>query len=87
MIYYQLQGQLRDDIKFAAEFPVPSIFDETIKMQVESFTRADFVVFQNRGTAFGEEGLESVYALWLGMQEPDFTMWHGNVPLIMVYQR
>ena len=87
MIYYQLQGELRDDIGITAPFAVPSLFDETIKMRQKSFTQADFVVFQNRGTTFGEEGLDSAFAKWMAQREPDFEITHNGVSLIAVYQR
>ena len=87
MYYYQRQGQLRDDLKFTSTYPATSIFDEEVKTVQRPFSRADFVVFQNRGSTFGEEGLDSAYAKWLAVREPDFEFTHGNVPLIAVYQR
>ena len=87
MIYYQLQGLLQNDIDFTAPFPVSSIFDENLKMRTTPFSRADFVVFQNRGSTFGEGGLESPYAKWLAKQEADFEFAHEDVPLIMVYKK
>lgn len=87
MVYYQLQGQLRDDIGIAAPFAVSSLFDETIKMRQKSFEQADFIVFQNRGTTYGEKGLDSELAKWIAAREPDFMISHNDVPLIEVYQR
>ena len=87
MYYYQRQGQLRDDIQFTSTYPAASIFDEEIKTVQRPFSRADFVVFQNRGTTFGAEGLDSPYANWLAKQEPDFEFAYGDVPLIAVYQK
>jgi hypothetical protein len=86
MYYYQRQGQLRDDIRFTSTYPAASIYDDSIKTVQQRFNKADFVVFQNRGTTFGIEGLNSAYAKWLAKQEPDFEMLHGDVPLIAVYQ-
>ena len=87
MYYYQRQGQLRDDIQFTSTYPATSIFDDAIKTVQRPFSRADFVVFQNRGTTFGAEGLDSPYANWLAKQEPDFEFAYGDVPLIAVYQK
>ena len=87
MVYYQLQDDLRDDVYISAEFPVPSLFDETIVMRQKTFAQADFVVFQNRGTSYGPEGLDGPLAKWLAQREPDFRVSHKAVPLIEVYQR
>jgi hypothetical protein len=87
MIYYQLQGQLRDDIMFTVPFPTTSLFGDDIEISTRPFTSADFIVFQNRGTTFGPEGFDSPLARWLALYEPDFVMAHGDVSLIEVYQR
>ena len=87
MIYYQLQGELRDDVYITNQFPVPSLFDENIIMRPGSFAQADFVVFQNRGTSYGPEGLDGPLANWLAEREPDFAIIHNAVPLVEVYQQ
>jgi 4-amino-4-deoxy-L-arabinose transferase-like glycosyltransferase len=87
MVYYQLQGLLRDDIHFAAPYPVSSIYDEKIKMKVVPYNRADFVVFQNRGSTFGSPDLGIKYAEWLAEQEADYEWVGDGVPLISIYQR
>ena len=87
MVYYQLQGLLRDDIHFAAPYPVSSIYDEKIKMKVVPYNRADFVVFQNRGSTFGSPDLGIKYAKWLAEQEADYEWVGDGVPLISIYQR
>jgi hypothetical protein len=87
MIYYQLQGQLRDDIMFTVPFPTTSLFGDDIEISTRPFTSADFIVFQNRGTTFGPEGFDSPLARWLALYEPDFVMAYGDVSLIEVYQR
>ena len=87
MYYYQRQGLLRDDLVFTSTYPSNSIYDKTIKTSQRPFSRADFVIFQNRGSTFGPEGLDSPYAKWLTMGEPDFEMVQDGVPLIRVYQK
>ncbi|MBE2220456.1 MAG: glycosyltransferase family 39 protein [Anaerolineae bacterium] len=87
MYYYQRQGQLRDDILFTSTYPARSIFNSDVATSQKPFSRADFVVFQNRGTTFGVDGLDSSYAKWLAKQEPDFEFAYGDVPLIVVYQK
>jgi 4-amino-4-deoxy-L-arabinose transferase-like glycosyltransferase len=87
MVYYQLQGLLRDDIYFTAPFPTTSIFDQTIRMQIVPYDKADFVVFQNRGTTFGSPELGQPYADWLAAREADYEWVGGGVPLISVYER
>ena len=87
MIYYQRQGLLRDDIHFAAPFNIPSVFDESIFTTLTPFNWADFVVFQNRGTSYGEMGLDSPIARWMAIQEPDYELAHDGVPLIRVYKQ
>lgn len=87
MIYYQLQGQLRDDIFFTSPLPTTSIFDNRIRTVAQNFILTDFVIFQNRGTSYGEFGLDGPYAKWLALQEPEFEMVHDGVRLMAVYRR
>ena len=88
MIYYQLQGQLRDDIFFASPSPTTSLFDSRYRTVTQNFAMTDFVVFQNRGTSYGELGLDSPYAKWIAQREPKFEMTtHDGVRLIAIYQR
>jgi hypothetical protein len=86
MIYYQLHGRLREDLRFTAETADPSILDEDIYTVAAPFQRADMIVFQNRQTTYGEEGLHSGLAKWLDQRTPGFQVRYGGTPLIGVYR-
>jgi 4-amino-4-deoxy-L-arabinose transferase-like glycosyltransferase len=86
MIYYQLHGRLREDLRFTAHTVGPSILDDGIVTIAAPFQRADWVVFQNRQTTFGAEGLDSELARWLDRRVPGFQVRYGGTPLIAVYR-
>ncbi len=85
MVYYQQQGQLRDDLRFTAPFRVPSILDEQVFTVPVSIEDVDFVVSQSRQTTLGPEGRDSALAKWLAVNEPDYVFDYGNTRLIAVY--
>ena len=86
MIYYQLHGQLRDDIHFAGPEVVPSVLDNRILTKRASYPQTDFVVFQNRLTTLRHRGLDNPMVDWLAAHTPEFEKRHGDVPLISVYR-
>ena len=86
MIYYQLQGRLRDDLRFTAPGEVASLFDPAIVTVEAEFYEADFVVFQHRQTTLKEEGLRHPILRWMELRSPVYELRHDGVPLISVYQ-
>ena len=86
MIYYQLHGRLRKDIRFTAETVRPSVLDEEISTVAVPFQRASLIVYQNRQTTLGPAGYGSDLATWLDERTPGFEVQYDGTPLIRVYQ-
>ncbi|MBN1582950.1 MAG: glycosyltransferase family 39 protein [Anaerolineae bacterium] len=87
MIYYQLQGRLRDDLRFAGPGEIPSLFDPAIVTVEAEFYEADFVIFQHRQTMFKEQGLDHPIVRWMELHTPELEVRFDSVPLISVYKR
>ena len=87
MVYYQLHGELRDDIRISSPQPVKSILDDSISLRPISYKQADFVVLQHRQTSYAEGGQAYPILAWLDGREPDFRFEHQEIPLIDVYRQ
>jgi hypothetical protein len=87
MVYYQLQGYLRDDVYIATPEYASSIFGQDAQLREEWYTDADFVVIQYRQTSIGEDPATSDILAWAAAREPDVRVSYRGVPLMDVYQR
>jgi hypothetical protein len=87
MVYYQLHGRLRDDVYIATPPYATSILTADARLIVRDYYKADFVVFQYRQTAIGEDSAKSPILAWIVSREPDVRISYRGVPLLDVYQR
>jgi 4-amino-4-deoxy-L-arabinose transferase-like glycosyltransferase len=87
MVYYQLQGRLRDDVDIATPPYATSILTPEARLIVRDYYEADFVVLQYRQTAIGEDPAKSPILAWAASREPDIRISYRGVPLLDVYQR
>ncbi len=86
MVYYQLQGRLRDDVWIATPPYATSILVQDPRLREQSFNQADFVVLQYRQTGIGEDPSKSAVLAWIESREPAFRISYRGVPLMDVYQ-
>ena len=86
MIYHQLHGRLRKDIRFTAETVRPSVLDAEVSTVAVPFQRASLIVYQSRQTTLGPAGYGSDLATWLDERTPGFEVRYDGTPLIRVYQ-
>jgi hypothetical protein len=87
MVYYQLHGRLRDDVRLMEPQRAPSILDPTVRLRLGTYRQADFIVVQHRQTSYAEGGATYPILEWLGGREPDFRLSYQGIPLIDVYRR
>lgn len=87
LIYYQLHGQLREDLKIVhVKNPwASSLFGEIQNFgPAGHFYEADFVIYQNRQTQlFTEE--TPITTAWLDKNTPVFKLDLQGQPLVMVF--
>lgn len=84
---YQFFGELRDDVRLAMSYEVPSHFaPQQASTVVRDYRQADFVVFQHRQTQFSEQGMEHPLRKWLQEQEPAMTIERDGVTLLAIYR-
>ena len=86
MVYYQLSGRLRDDLRFAGPGEIASLFDPQIVTVDVEYHEADWVVFQHRQATFKEKGLRHPILRWMELRSPALEIRCGDVPLISVYK-
>jgi hypothetical protein len=87
MIYYQLHGRLRDDVKIAfPPFSQSTLFPEYGAPTFATHDGSDFIVVQYRQTEIGSKpentGLDFH---WLDTHEPDFRLDYNGMPIMEVY--
>jgi 4-amino-4-deoxy-L-arabinose transferase-like glycosyltransferase len=87
MIYYQLSGRLRDDLRWTGPGEIASLWDPEIVTVEREFYEADWVVFHHRQTFFGEQGLRHPLVRWMALREPEYELRYGGVPLVSVYRK
>ncbi len=94
MVYYQVNGRLRRDVKIA--FPAgagPSLFPEYGPQTFGTYGTADFLVLQYRQTTFGtnrqNSGGDSVTPRpdfqWLSAHKPAYRLSYDGVPIMDIY--
>ncbi len=87
MVYYQVHGQLRDDVLIAAPAMVLSEVTPKANLITRDFKSADFIVLQYRQTSTIEGGASYETITWLADRQPDLQYSFKGIPLLEVYQR
>jgi 4-amino-4-deoxy-L-arabinose transferase-like glycosyltransferase len=84
LLYYQLQGKLRRDLRVAWPLGAQTVFERTgIRGHRASIWEADFVVLQYRQTGF-----DSTIRDWLrDRPKPVYQLSHQGIPLLEIYAR
>jgi 4-amino-4-deoxy-L-arabinose transferase-like glycosyltransferase len=86
MVYYQMQGRLRDDVWIAVPQYASSILTPDAQLREEWYPDADFVVIQYRQTSIGEDPSTSEILSWAASREPVVRISYLGVPLMDVFQ-
>jgi hypothetical protein len=94
MIYYQLHGRLRDDVKIAfPPYAQSSLFPEYGPATIATYDASDFIVVQYRQTTIGSTpenpGSDSFNPhpdfQWLSAHAAEFQLTYDDVPIMEVY--
>ncbi|MBN1439378.1 MAG: glycosyltransferase family 39 protein [Anaerolineales bacterium] len=94
MIYYQVHGWLRSDVKIAfPSYMAASLFPEYGPPTVATHTASDFVVVQYRQTTIGstrenpgsDAFLPHPDFQWIGERAPVFQLAYDGVPIMEIY--
>jgi hypothetical protein len=88
MIYYQLHGRLRSDVKIAfTPYAPPSLFAEAGPPTTALFYDSDFLVFQYRQTGFGQEDVLHPDLQWLSQHQPVYRLSYEGIPLMDIFSK
>lgn len=79
LIYYQLHGQLRQDLQIALGPDARPAFRD-FRLNPSTFEEADYVVIQNR-----QSGLYTALRTWLQSRQPIYEVKHRRLNLTSVY--
>ena len=96
MVYYQVHGQLRNDVKIAYSpvYPTwPFVYDEYGPPTVATYRSSDFIVLQYRQTLMGstrDNPDRDHYSphpdfQWVSEHEPVYQLSHDDVPIMEIY--
>lgn len=87
LIYYQMEGLLRDDLIIIAEMDVESVFGPTAPMARRyPMSAADWWIFQHRQTTLGESGKDSPILSELDKHEVVYEYTFDGVPILTLYK-
>lgn len=84
---YQFTGLLRSDIKLASHYEIPDFYrpwDHTTV--VADHQQSQFVVYQQRESFLGPEGLKNPIQDWLSSRQPALEIKRDGVVLLSVYR-
>ena len=84
---YQFTGQLRGDIKLASHYEIPDFYrpwDHTTV--IADHEQANFVVYQQRESFLGPDGLQNPFNDWLLSRQPALEIKRDGVVLLSVYR-
>jgi len=89
LVYYQLTGGLRPDIKIAAEPYAGSVFGPIVTLHPgTSYHAADFIIFQYRQSYYGgRTGQDYITPEWLKKHTPVFEIGHQGIPLLQIFEQ
>jgi len=83
LIYYQMQGRLRDDLVILAPQEVPSVFGlDAPQPRAYPMHTADWFIQQHRQTTYGFEGEESMIYYVLQSKESVYEYDFDGVPIL-----
>jgi hypothetical protein len=94
MIYYQVHGRLRPDVKIAfPPFAQSNLFPEYGPPTGATYLASDFIVVQYRQTTIGSTrenpGRDSFIphpdSQWISTHEPEFQLSYDGVPIMEIY--
>jgi hypothetical protein len=85
MTYYQLQGQLRDDVLILMPEWGSTVFGNQARLRKANFAWAEFIVLQYRQTGLVEGGHGYGVLDWVSEETPDIQVAHNGIPLVEVY--
>jgi hypothetical protein len=85
MTYYQIQGQLRDDIVILMPEWGSTVFGDQALLRKANFAWADFIVLQYRQTGLIAGGNGDGVLDWVVDDTPDIQVAHSGIPLVEVY--
>jgi 4-amino-4-deoxy-L-arabinose transferase-like glycosyltransferase len=89
LVYYQLIGKMRPDLKIAAEPYGTSIFGPIVTLQPgASYHDADYILFQYRQSYFGGRlGQDYITPQWLEEHDPVYQIEHQGIPLLQIFKK
>jgi len=89
LVYYQLTGKLRPDIKIAAEPYASSIFGPIVTLRPgTSYEDADYIIFQYRQSYFGgHRDQDFLTPEWLRTHTPVYQIQYQGVPLLHIFKQ
>jgi hypothetical protein len=96
MVYYQIHGRLRDDIKIAYSPVIPTwpfVYEEYGPPTPATHQSSDFIVLQYRQTLMGstpdnpDRDFFSPHPdfHWVSEREPEYQLSHDGVPIMEIY--
>ncbi|MFN2152078.1 MAG: hypothetical protein ACK2T5_10815, partial [Anaerolineales bacterium] len=89
LVYYQLIGKMRPDLKIAAEPYGTSIFGPIVTLRPgTSYHDADYILFQYRQSYFGGRlGQDYITPQWLEEHDPVYQIEHQGIPLLQIFKK
>jgi hypothetical protein len=90
LIYYQMHGQLRPDVKILIDVPgIGSVFGPDAPQPVKgTYNGAEWYIFQYRQTQYGEAGNDYPILTYVKqLAPPVYEVSYQGVPLMQLYHR
>jgi hypothetical protein len=87
LVYYQLHGYLRKDVRIYAADGMTSIFGSRAHLIPGAYQSADWVIFQYRQTNMGEEGVDSSLWKWVLSHEPVYRVEYQGIPIMDLFHK
>jgi len=87
LLYLQLRGGLRRDVRILAPEPIASVIAPGMQVPAGDYATADIVVYEHRQTTLGRAGADGPLARWLAARTPDLLLEHVGVPFMEVHLR
>jgi len=85
MVFYQMHGQLRDDIQIAVPQMTSSILGPGENLAQATYKQADLIVLHYRQTSTAEGGASWPILVWLMDRDPEQQLAYQGIPIIEIY--
>ena len=85
MVFYQMHGQLRDDIQIAVPQMTSSILGPGANLAQATYKHADLIVLHYRQTSTAEGGASWPILVWLMGRDPEHQLAYQGIPIIEIY--